>query len=177
VHELRNRADGLIVGIGTVLKDDPLLTCRIEGGRDPIRIILDPQLDIPINAKCLGKGSLVFTNKSRADRLDLIDRGAEIVQLEADPSGLLPWATVLEHLGKIGLHCVMVEGGSGVYSSLLKSGLSDKLLLFIAPKILGGGLPLVDWGSPARISDSLKIMITKVDLLGGDIIVEGMLEG
>ena len=58
------------------------------------------------------------------------------------PSGLLPWASVLEHLGKMGLHCVMVEGGSGIYSSLLRSGLVDRLLFFIAPKILGGGLPL-----------------------------------
>jgi diaminohydroxyphosphoribosylaminopyrimidine deaminase/5-amino-6-(5-phosphoribosylamino)uracil reductase len=177
VHELRNQVDGLIVGIGTVLKDNPLLTCRIEGGRDPMRIILDPQLDIPERAKCLGHGSLVFTTKSLAVRPEIIEHGTETVQMEADPSGLLPWTCVLEHLGKMGLHCVMVEGGSGVYSSLLRSGLVDKLLFFIAPKILGKGLPLVDWGSPARIADSLKVVITKVNLLGGDILVEGILGG
>ena len=175
VHELRNQVDGLIVGIGTVLKDNPLLTCRIEGGRDPMRIILDPQLDIPGNAKCLGHGSLVFTAKSPDVRPEIIEHGAETMQMEADPYGLLPWASVLEHLGKMGLHCVMVEGGSGVYSSLLRSGLVDKLLIFIAPRILGGGLPLVDWGSPVRIADSLKVVITKVDLMGGDILVEGIL--
>jgi diaminohydroxyphosphoribosylaminopyrimidine deaminase/5-amino-6-(5-phosphoribosylamino)uracil reductase len=97
--------------------------------------------------------------------------------MEADPSGLLPWASLLEHLGKIGLHCVMVEGGTGVYSSLLRSGLVDKLLFFIAPKILGSGLPLVDWGSPERIADSLKVVITKVNLLGGDVLVEAILRG
>jgi len=177
VHELRNQVDGLIVGMGTVLKDDPLLTCRIEGGRDPMRIILDPQLDIPEQAKCLGHGSLVFTTKSPALREEIIEHGTETVQMEADPSGLLPWASLLEHLGKMGLHCVMVEGGSGVYSSLLRSGLVDKLLFFIAPKILGSGLPLVDWGSPERIADSLKVVITKVNLLGGDILVEGILGG
>jgi diaminohydroxyphosphoribosylaminopyrimidine deaminase/5-amino-6-(5-phosphoribosylamino)uracil reductase len=177
VHELRNQVDGLIVGIGTVLKDGPLLTCRIEGGRDPMRIILDPQLDIPYSAKCLGHGSLVFTTKPPAARPEIIERGTETVQMEADPSGLLPWASVLDHLGKMGLHCVMVEGGSGVYSSLLRSGLVDKLLFFIAPKILGGGLPLVDWGSPLRITDSLKFVITKVNLLGGDILMEGILGG
>jgi diaminohydroxyphosphoribosylaminopyrimidine deaminase/5-amino-6-(5-phosphoribosylamino)uracil reductase len=175
VHELRNRVDGLIVGIGTVLKDSPLLTCRIEGGRDPMRIVLDPQLEIPSDAKCLGQGSVVFTAGSPAARPEIVKHGAEIIQVETDPCGLLPWASVLEHLGKMGLHCVMVEGGSGVYSSLLKSGLVDKLLFFIAPKILGGGLPLVDWGSPERIADSLKFVIIKVNLSGGDILVEGIL--
>jgi diaminohydroxyphosphoribosylaminopyrimidine deaminase/5-amino-6-(5-phosphoribosylamino)uracil reductase len=72
MHELRNQVDGLIVGMGTVLKDDPLLTCRIEGGRDPMRIILDPQLDIPERAKCLGHGSIVFTTKSPADRKSVV---------------------------------------------------------------------------------------------------------
>ena len=174
VHELRNQVDGLIVGIGTVLKDTPLLTCRIEGGRDPMRIILDPQFKIPADAKCLGYGSLVFTTKPLAARPEIIQHGTDSVQMELGPSGLFPWACVLEHLGKIGLHCVMVEGGSGVYSSLLRSGLVDKLLFFIAPKILGGGLPLVDWGSPARIADSLKVVITKVSLIGGDILAEGV---
>jgi diaminohydroxyphosphoribosylaminopyrimidine deaminase / 5-amino-6-(5-phosphoribosylamino)uracil reductase len=177
VHELRNRVDGLIVGIGTVLKDDPLLTCRIEGGRDPMRIVLDPQFEIPADAKCLGDGSLVFTAGSSAARPEITARGPEIVRIKADPAGLLPWASLLEHLGKMGLHCVMVEGGSGIYSSLLRSGLVDKLLFFIAPKILGGGLPLVDWGSPSRIADSLKVVITKVGLSGGDIIAEGKLGG
>ncbi len=175
VHELRNRVDGLMVGIGTVLKDDPQLTCRMEGGRDPMRIILDPQFEIPQDAKCLGHGSLVFTTKPPATRPEIIERGTETVQMETDASGLLPWASVLAHLGKMGLHCVMVEGGSGIYSSLLKSGLVDKLLFFIAPKILGKGLPLVDWGSPERIADSLKIVIKKVNLIGGDILVEGTL--
>jgi diaminohydroxyphosphoribosylaminopyrimidine deaminase / 5-amino-6-(5-phosphoribosylamino)uracil reductase len=69
----------------------------------------------------------------------------------------------------------MVEGGSGIYSSLLRSGLADRLLFFIAPKILGGGLPLVDWGTPSRIADSMKVVITKVNLLGGDILMEGIL--
>ena len=136
VHELRNQVDGLIVGMGTVLKDDPLLTCRMEGGRDPMRIILDPQLEIPERAKCLGHGSLVFTTKSLAAREEIIEHGTETVQMEADPSGLLPWAFVLEHLGKIGLHCVMVEGGTGVYSSLLRSGLVDKLLSSSHPRSL-----------------------------------------
>jgi diaminohydroxyphosphoribosylaminopyrimidine deaminase / 5-amino-6-(5-phosphoribosylamino)uracil reductase len=140
-----------------------------------MRIILDPQFDIPATAKCLGHGSLVFTAKSPTARPEIIQRSAEIVQIEADPSGLIPWASALEYLGKRGLHAVMVEGGSGVYSSLLRSGLADKLLFFIAPKILGGGVPLVDWGSPAKIADSLKFVITKVELMGGDILAEGIL--
>ncbi|HVN71179.1 MAG TPA: bifunctional diaminohydroxyphosphoribosylaminopyrimidine deaminase/5-amino-6-(5-phosphoribosylamino)uracil reductase RibD [Desulfomonilia bacterium] len=176
VHELRNRVDGVLVGIGTVLKDDPLLTCRIEGGRDPLRIILDPLLTVPRDAKCLGPGVYVFTAKPLESGKEIMERGARVVRIEPDASGILPWDAILEYLGKMGLHAVMVEGGSGVYSSLLKSALVDKLIFFIAPKILGGGMPLVNWGSPLKIADALKIVITKVESLGGDILVEGVLE-
>ena len=166
-----------MVGIGTVATDDPMLTCRMEGGRDPVRIILDPEFRVLKDARCLGPGSIVFTAKPVDTRPEIIEKGTEVVQIEADSPAMLPWTSILEHLAEMGLHAVMVEGGSGVYSSLLKSGYVDKLLLFIAPKILGGGIPLVDWGKPERIADSLKVVITKVHLLGGDILVEGALEG
>ncbi len=177
VHELRNRVDGIIVGIGTVTKDDPMLTCRMEGGRDPMRIILDPFFEVMKDARCLGKESILFTAKPPDSRVEISESGTRIVQLEADASGMIPWEAVLVHLGEMGLHAVMVEGGSGIYSSLLKSGLADRLLFFIAPKILGGGLPLVDWGSPSRIADALGFVIAQVRLVGGDILVEGTLEG
>jgi diaminohydroxyphosphoribosylaminopyrimidine deaminase/5-amino-6-(5-phosphoribosylamino)uracil reductase len=177
VHELRNRADGVMVGIGTVATDNPMLTCRMEGGRDPVRIILDPEFRVPEDARCLGQSAVVFTAKPPDTRPEITRQGTKVVRIEADSPGVLPWTSMLGHLAKMGLHAVMVEGGSHVYSSLLKSGYVDKLLLFIAPRILGGGIPLVDWGKPELIADSLKIVITKVHLLGGDILVEGALEG
>lgn len=177
VHELRKKVDGIIVGIGTVTKDNPMLTCRIEGGRDPMRIILDPLFEVIKDARCLGKDSILFTAKPPDSREEISESGTRIVHLEADPSGMIPWEAVLGQLGEMGLHAVMVEGGSGIYSSLIKSGLVDRLLIFIAPKILGGGLPLVDWGDTCRIAEARKIVIAQVSLVGGDILVEGTLEG
>lgn len=177
VHELRNRVDGIVVGIGTVTKDNPMLTCRIEGGRDPMRIILDPRFEVMEDARCLGQGTILFTSGMPDSRPEITGCGTRIVHLETGPSGMIPWEAALSRLGEMGLHAVMVEGGSGLYSSLLKSGLADRLLFFIAPKILGGGLPLVDWGSPSCIADALKFVIAQVRLVGGDILVEGTLEG
>jgi diaminohydroxyphosphoribosylaminopyrimidine deaminase/5-amino-6-(5-phosphoribosylamino)uracil reductase len=175
VHELRNRVDGVMVGIGTVAHDDPLLTCRMEGGRDPVRIILDPGLDTPPGARCLGEGTIVFTNGPEDARPDLTARGVKVVAVEQSSPGVLSWPLMLEYLGSAGLHSVMVEGGSGVYTSLLESGLVDRLLLFIAPMVLGGGIPLVDRGAPARVADALRVVIDRISLVGGDICAEGRL--
>jgi diaminohydroxyphosphoribosylaminopyrimidine deaminase/5-amino-6-(5-phosphoribosylamino)uracil reductase len=177
VHELRDHVDGIIVGVGTVVKDDPLLTCRIEGGRDPMRIILDTDFAVPAASKCLGEGSLVFTAKPQDSRPEITERGAKVVWLEPDAAGMLPWEQVLAHLGGSGLHAVMVEGGSSVYTSLLESRCVDKLMVFIAPKILGSGIPLVSRDSPEGIAQSLRLVITEVKRSGPDILVEAVLEG
>lgn len=177
VHELRNRVDGVVVGSGTIGSDDPLLTCRMEGGRDPMRIILDPGLQTRLTAKCLGEGTVIFTLRQDDARSDLLDTGTRVIRMDPDASGMIPWSAALGCLGTMGLHAVMVEGGSGVYSSLLKSGFVDKVLIFVAPRILGGGIPLVDWGRPERIADALRLVITRTGMMGGDILVEGVLGG
>jgi diaminohydroxyphosphoribosylaminopyrimidine deaminase/5-amino-6-(5-phosphoribosylamino)uracil reductase len=176
VHELRNQADGVLVGIGTVRQDDPLLNCRMEGGRDPLRIILDPGFEIPLEAKCLGEGSLLFTSKPQNSRPDITGNGTEVISIDTDSSGMLAWDQILSHLGEMGLHAILVEGGSGVYSSLLRSGFVDKLMIFIAPKILGGGLPLVDMGPTEGIAQSLGLVITGLKRIGADILVEAVRE-
>lgn len=177
VHELRNRVDGVLVGSGTVLSDDPRLTCRTDGGRDPLRIILDPRLEIRRTARCLGRGAVVFTLLPEDARPGLKESGTRIVRMEPDASGRIPWADILGALGTMGLHAVMVEGGSGVYSSLLRSGLVDRVVVFIAPRILGGGVPIVDWGRPERIADGLGLVITRTGMVGGDILVEAVIGG
>ncbi len=107
VHELRNRVDGVMVGIGTVSHDDPLLTCRMEGGRDPLRIILDPGLDTPADARCLGEGTIVFTKGSEAARPDLSARGVKVVAVGESSPGVLSWPLMLDCLGSAGLHSVI----------------------------------------------------------------------
>jgi len=175
VHELRNRIDGLLVGIGTVIKDDPLLTCRIDGGRNPRRIILDPAFEVPGRSQCLGEGTILFT-ASANDRPGITGKGVEVIRFETDAAGLLPWDRVLDRLGSMGMHAVMVEGGSGVFASLLRSGSVDRFMLFVAPRILGGGIPLVDLGPTESIDQAMKLVITDTRRTGTDILIEAIPE-
>lgn len=177
VHEMRNRVDGILVGIGTVRKDDPQLTCRIEGGRDPLRIIIDKNFAIKPEARCLGRDSVVFTSRGPESRPEITERGAKVVQLSLDSSGRFKWGDILEYLGKMGLHAIMVEGGMSVHSSLIQSRLVDQLLIFVAPKLLGGGIPLVGWGPPEEIADACPLVITGIRKTGKDVLIEARLEG
>lgn len=176
VHEVRNHVDAVIVGIGTMIKDDPLLTCRIEDGRNPLKVILDADFQVSPQAKCLGPGTVLFTTKPSDSRPEIVKQGVQVVRLQPDASGRLPWEQVLSHLGGMGLHAAMVEGGSGVYSSLLASRCLDSLMVFIAPKILGGGIPMVDMGSPESIAQSVRLVITGVRRTGTDVLVTAVLE-
>jgi len=177
VHTWRNEFDSVLVGIGTVLKDDPQLTCRIEGGRDPLRIIIDPELQIPAQALCLGERCLIFTAVKPEKRPDLAAGGTKIVHLDAPAQGTLDWSAMLDHLGSLGLHSLMVEGGGGIYSSLLKTDLVDDLRIFLAPKLLGGGIPLIDWGKPQRIDQSLELVVDVVEMSDGDVLITAHREG
>jgi len=177
VHTWRNEFDAVLVGIGTVLKDDPLLTCRIEGGRDPLRIIIDPELQIPAQALCLGERCLVLTAVKPEKRPDLAASGTKIVHLDAMAQGMLDWEAVLAHLGSLGLHSLMVEGGGGIYSSLLKTDLVDQVRIFLAPKLLGGGIPIIDWGKPQRIDQALGLVVQEVGMIGGDVLITAHREG
>jgi len=172
VHVLRNQADGILVGIGTVLSDDPELTCRIEGGRDPLRIILDRDFQIPQSARVLGQKCLVFTAGDPESRPEIASTGTAVVRLDPDGSGRFAWKDILEHLGSMGIHAVLVERGSSIHSGLMQSGRVNRILLFIAPKLLGGGIPLVSWDAPERIADACSLVITQVKTVGRDILIE-----
>ncbi len=174
VHELRNHVDAVLVGIGTVIKDDPLLTCRITGGRNPLRVIVDKDLEVPADARCLGKGCVVFTLRDPRERKDLEIRGTRVVRLNMDASGRIAWDDMLDYLGGMGLHAVMVEGGSGINSSVLKAGRVDRILAFIAPKIMGGGLAVVNWNSPDSVEDTMHVQITGVKTIGTDALIDAV---
>jgi diaminohydroxyphosphoribosylaminopyrimidine deaminase/5-amino-6-(5-phosphoribosylamino)uracil reductase len=177
VHELRNSTDGILVGIGTVNQDDPLLTCRQQEGRDPFRIIIDPGYAISADARCLGERAVIFTRRKPGSRPEIVSTGARVVQIPADPSGRFLWEDILKELGRMGLHAVIVEGGSSILSSLIRSRLVDELLLFIAPKLLGGGVPLVAWDPPDTIAKSVSLVVSGVRIIGGDVLVSARLEG
>ncbi|CFX77629.1 Riboflavin biosynthesis protein RibD [Syntrophomonas zehnderi OL-4] len=145
VHRLRNIHDAILVGIGTVLHDDPRLNTRLncDDIHHPVRVIIDSYLDLPLNSQIVKSShelrSLVFCSSQadlqRATRLQAA--GCEIIRLP-EQEGLVPLENVLQHLGREGICSVLVEGGGEINASLLERQLVDKVYWFIAPKIIGG---------------------------------------
>jgi diaminohydroxyphosphoribosylaminopyrimidine deaminase/5-amino-6-(5-phosphoribosylamino)uracil reductase len=175
VHEMRNWMDAVLVGIGTVITDNPLLTCRIEGGRDPLRVIIDRGFEIPAGSKCLGEKCMVITASDK-DRVDITDTGTKIIRSGLNNEGLFNWNEIIKILGGMGLHSVLAEGGSAIISSLLKASIADKIVLFIAPKLLGSGIQLVSWDKTSSIDDALGLMIEDLQTIGGDIMIEARIK-
>jgi len=181
VHRLRDRFDAVLVGIGTVLADDPQLTVRLEeGGRDPIRIVLDRELKIPVEARLLRQKSsaptwIVTGSGPLGPKVArLKEQGVEILSVPEDAIGLnLP--LVMKLLGARGVQSVLVEGGGRLNGSLLRARLIDRLLLFVAPKILGGndGMPLFGGRGVIRMEDALKLKDVEISRSGDDFLVEG----
>ena len=153
VHRLRSQYDAVLIGSGTAIADDPELTVRLVKGRNPRRVILDSRLAINIEAKVLAlpdsAKTIIIYNHDAGTPQDvrkaetLRSRGATLIPVAAAAAGGVSLKEVLAALGKQKVQSVLVEGGAGVFSSFLSEGLWDRLSLFIAPVILGGGVNAV----------------------------------
>ena len=144
VHELRSRCDALLTGIGTILADDPELTCRAPAGDSdsPVVFVLDSQLRTPPNARLFGKGqrkvTLFCTESAPKERFIALQKtGATVIILPTDSQGQLDLHAVLNHLGTIGINTVLVEAGTGVTTAMLGAGLVDKIYWTQSQHILG----------------------------------------
>jgi diaminohydroxyphosphoribosylaminopyrimidine deaminase/5-amino-6-(5-phosphoribosylamino)uracil reductase len=187
VHHLRHGLDGIMVGIGTVLADNPSLTTRLDGARglDPTRIILDSRLTIPEDAKVLNlrstAGTIIAAGEAApADKARrLVEKGATVLRLPRGADGRLDLAALAQHLGEAGITSLLVEGGSRVLASALKSGIADKITFFYAPKILGGddGFPVCRGEAPALMRDCTLVRDVSVHRFGEDVMIEGYLDG
>ena len=183
-HLLRAEHDAILVGIGTVLKDDPLLTVRhpLWPDKRPLRVVLDSHLRFPLNARLLATLDsgplLIFTgpNISPAKARRLEKRGAEIVPLTGGKRGL-PLGRVLRELGRRQVAGLLVEGGSAVCSSFLEHRLADKLFLILSPKLFGGlRAPSFYEGRGADlVRDALRLDPLRLFDLNGEIFLEGYL--
>jgi diaminohydroxyphosphoribosylaminopyrimidine deaminase/5-amino-6-(5-phosphoribosylamino)uracil reductase len=182
VHRLRNRVSAIMVGVNTVLRDDPSLTTRLpDGGTDPVRIIVDSTLRIPLDAKILTldspKKTVVATTK-RADREKLdalasMDNVEVITVPEKDSRVDLSW--LMGWLGECRIDSVLVEGGSELNFSMLEEGLVDKVVTFIAPKLFGGREAKTPVGGEgfAKVEDAVLLQDIRMETFGDDIMVEG----
>ncbi|WP_408954392.1 bifunctional diaminohydroxyphosphoribosylaminopyrimidine deaminase/5-amino-6-(5-phosphoribosylamino)uracil reductase RibD [Natroniella sp. ANB-PHB2] len=180
VHRLRDRVDGILVGIGTVLADDPRLTTRLpEGGEDATRIVLDDELKIPLDAKLVTQKSSAPTIIATTEQADqakkkkLKEAGVEVV--EAGIKNKVDLKILLEELGKRELISLLVEGGSQINASFLETKLVDKLYYFIAPKIIGGreAIPVVAGRGVNKIEAGVVIEQLEVTKVDNDLLIIG----
>jgi len=171
VHKLRASSDAIVVGIGTVLADDPKLTVKPEyaKGRNPIRVILDSKGRTPSDSHVLdGKApSIIFTNR----RCNRTFQNAEVIRCG---DALVDLAGALGVLSKRGVKKVLVEGGEAVIWSFLREGLADDLRIFIGSLILGGkGGPTLAGGSGVtRIDDAIPLKLRRLRKIGNGALLE-----
>ena len=180
-QRLRLRADALLVGVDTVLADDPALTYRGQArkARSLLRVILDSRLRTPVSAglfKTVLQSPVVIFCSRRAPKkrqVELERRGAEVVRVAHSPNGL-DLRAVLRELGRRNILELLVEGGSSVHWSFLSENLVDKFYFIVAPLVLGGtgAIPAVGGRGYRTIEDSAKFAVSKVFAMGPDVILE-----
>ena len=177
-HLLRATHDAILVGTGTVLADDPQLTCRLPGlaERSPVRVVLDRQLRIPLAARLFAEARQVPTWVVASPSADpvkqqtLQDAGVEIIEGEADPAGRLDLAAALRRLGERGLTRLLVEGGGRLAAALLRAGLVDRLVWLHAPFLLGGdGVPAVGALGYAALAEAPGFDRLSTETVGADV--------
>ncbi len=177
-HHLRSQHDAVLVGTRTVLLDNPLLTCRLVKGKDPLRVVLDARLAIPITARVYADANvLVVTStaslrvKQRLKQDALQKKGIGVLRVPAQ-QGRLDLRSVLAALGRRGIFSVLVEGGSRLNASLIREELADKLLFVIAPRILGNGISVVGDVGIRNIDRAINLRQMQISASGKDIVCE-----
>lgn len=179
-HELRNTHDAVLVGINTVLADDPQLTCRIPGGRDPIRVVLDSRLRTPLAARVLHVESpaptLIVTSEAvSADRVAIFQAtGAEVLTLPGRRPSL---RRLMEVLAGRDVLSVLVEGGGTVHAAALAEGVACKVIAVISPGLIGGAKAptAVEGPEPLAVTGLVRLTDVSVRRLGDDVLIEGYL--
>lgn len=173
-HRLRHIHDAILVGVGTVIADDPELSARLDGEdvRQPLRVVLDSQLRTRMSARVVGPNTLIATTRSG------LVGAAEILPLPATAEGRVPLAPLLDELGKRGILSLLVEGGSEVHGSFLAEGLVDKVHVYVAPRLIGGrDAPGAIGGSGVeRLVEAIQLRDLDTTRLGADILITGYVD-
>ena len=182
VHALRNRVDAVMVGAGTVLADDPALTCRLRGGRDPRRIVVDGRLRVSPRAAVFRRGSasptvVVTTTAASPRRRRALQRvGAEVVALPGR-QGRVRMDAVLKALAARDIVSVLVEGGADLAATLLRERAVDRALVVSAPLLLGAdGRAMLAGLGVARLASALRLAQVTVTRLGPDVLWDGAVQ-
>ena len=173
LHGLRARVDVVLVGIGTVVADDPLLTVRRVPGQNPARAILDPNGRLPAGARCLDADGARRVVLTRAPTL--LPAGVETLALE-DAGPHCP-RRIRAALGRLGFRRILVEGGARTISAFIDAGCVDRLHLLVAPIILGSGRAGLDLAPITALTGALRPTVRAYPLPGGDVLFDCDLRG
>ena len=179
VHAMRSESDAVMVGIKTVLADDPQLTVRYgKSRRQPIRIIADSRLSIPIKSRLIAtlrKAPLIIATTSKAPaskRKKLEKAGVEVLTLPQKKGGI-NLKTLLKELARRNIMNLLVEGGGALSGALMDEGLVDRVAFFIAPKISGGSYSAMTGNGVLKMADAWSIESPKISMIGPDLLLEG----
>ncbi len=181
-HRLRATHDAVLVGIETVLADDPQLTVRLVRGRSPARVILDSTLRTPLDAAVINTRAaapVLIATTPRADQAkmaQLRDCGVELLLLEDDDRREVDLASLLSALGGRNISSLLVEGGAGVITSFLRQNLADRMVVGVAPRILGRGIEAVGELNIGKVSQAIPITYRKIYRAGEDLVIEARLK-
>lgn len=181
VHEIRNRVMGIMVGVGTVILDDPLLTTRLEEKcKSPKAIIIDSKLRVPINSKIFetsDKREIIIActknfDRDKAESLKAV--GVNIIICPEDKNGRVNLNYLTKKLGENGIDSILIEGGAELNFSALKSGIVNKVIYFVAPKILGGktAKTSVEGEGIENLQDEIKLKNISAENIGEDIMIQ-----
>jgi len=180
VHRLRHMHDAILVGANTVLRDDPNLTTRLpEGGRSPLRVVVDSRLRVPPQARIFQQESgsvlLATSDRARGDRVREFEKlGVPVAVLPA-VHGRVGLLDLLRHLGGREVISMLIEGGASMHGSAFDQRLVDKVYAFVAPRIIGGiEAPAAVGGHGVdRLDDALSLRDVEVERIGPDIVISG----
>ncbi len=182
VHQLRDRVEAIMVGINTVINDDPLLTTRLEegSGRDPLRVVIDGQLRMPLTSKMLNMqssaGTLIATASQDMDKRQQLEQlGAEIFYAPDSANDKVDLHSVWRELGRRNVQRLLLEGGATLATAALEAGLIDQLMLFIAPKMIGGQPCHGIFSGPgqSKMTDALTLSDLSYCQVGLDLLITG----
>ena len=176
-HETRKRVSAILVGVNTVIADNPMLNCRAENPSDPIRIVCDSHLRIPLTSKIVQTARdiptyFVCISDDTEKITALQDMGAHIIKTQSK-DGHTDLAELMRKLGEMQIDSVLIEGGGEIHASALKSGIVNKVQLYIAPKIIGGdGKNAVAPLGNTLMRDAVQLKNPQINLFGDDILIE-----
>lgn len=182
-YKLRDIYDGILVGINTVLADDPLLTARIENGKNPIRIIVDSKLRISLEAKVIkdksAKTIIATTDKADKNKIAMLEaQNVEVIIVDCDKDNKVDIVKLLAILGQKNICSILIEGGAQIHGSFVAQNLVDKVYFFIAPKIVGGeeAKTSIAGEGIGELAQAIQLRDIKMETLAGDILITGRVQ-